>query len=207
MNFITADSRVWLREQLDASLPSIVTGIPDMDEVNMTDVDSYCAFVQEIAWLCFQKVLPNGYVIFIQTDRKVGGKWLDKAFLIQNVTSAPKLLFHKIIVRSFGTQIQRPAFSHILCFSHSNGTGGGRFSFPDVIQKGQVLWNNGTSIEALEHIMQFLKGRGIESILDPFCGHGTIAIVAKRYGIECQCIDIDPSMIQRTQENLNAMLV
>lgn len=203
---LTADSFQWIHEQPDNSLPSVILSFPDYYEVkdSLEDLAHYKRWVLEFIETLFRKVQRDQYVIFIQTDTRINGIWLDKSHLIQSASNVPPLLFHKIIVKSMRPHIQRPTYSHILCFSPENHSGGGRCIFEDVIDRGDVLWRNGTSIEALGKLLRFLHQRGIRKILDPFCGHGTIAMVAREYGIQCDCIDIDPHMIEITTKNLQS---
>ena len=116
---ICADALKWLAKQKDHSLDNIVTGIPDLDEVNKPH-QAYLNFFEKATKLIFQKAKPTSYVIFMVTDRKYQKTWIDKSFLIQTVANQQEipLRWHKIILlRPVGsTHIQRPTYQHYLCF-------------------------------------------------------------------------------------------
>src|SRR5271154_3072144 len=123
---ICDDALKWLKKQPDHSLGNIVTGLPDMEETKYGMIE-YLEFFREACKLIFKKVKQDGYCLFMQTDRKIAGVWLDKAFIIQQMASQTNisLKWHKIILlRPIGsTHIQRPCYSHYLCFSYDLGPG------------------------------------------------------------------------------------
>ena len=52
----------------------VLTGIPDMDELNMNDnILAYENFVKEAAGLIFKCCSPEGDIILTQTNRKIKG--------------------------------------------------------------------------------------------------------------------------------------
>lgn len=197
------DSIKYLQNKDNHSLPSIITGIPDMDEVNMNE-DKYIDWLQKVSDIIFKKVKKDEYCIFIQTDRKVNGQWIDKSYYINKIAkeNGIKLLWHKIVIyRPVNSiHLQRPTYGHMLCFSYENGPGK---QFPDVIEGGKKLYKNGTSIEPLHYIMKLCNEKGIKVIIDPFAGYGTISYIAKQYNISSLAIDIDKDCIQKMEDNLN----
>ena len=80
------DSLEWLSEQPDESINNVLTGLPDMEELNMTDINIYLEFFRKTAGLIFRKVKKNGYCIFIKTDRKFDGGIIDKIYNLTNVS-------------------------------------------------------------------------------------------------------------------------
>jgi len=206
VKILHTDSIEYLERKKDQSLPTIITGIPDMDEVNMNDIQ-YIDWFQKVCDIIFRKVKKNEYTIFIQTDRKVNGRWIDKSYYLNNVAhkNHMKLLWHKIILyRPVNSiHLQRPTYGHMLCFCHSSSTNGPGKQFPDVIEGSKKLYKNGTSIQPLHYIMKFLVEKGIQVIIDPFAGYGTISVIAKKYHISSLAIDIDAECVEKIKENVN----
>jgi hypothetical protein len=200
---ICDDAFKWLSSQKDNSLDSIVTGIPDLDELeelnkdNMS-VEEYSKFFTSAVELILRKVRANEYTVLMQTDRKMKGQWVDKSFLANSVAHkmGVKLMWHKIIQNREGTYLQRPTYTHMLAFS-KNGTPGE--AFPDIVSCGQHLYKNATSPNATCHVMNFLKKKGIKSVLDPFTGRGTIPYIATLFEINSIGIDIDPKQCKEAE--------
>lgn len=198
MNIICADAFDWLKEQPDYSLDTIVTGIPDLDELeglndtsNKITKEQYISFFKDAVELVLKKIRPDEYAILMQTDRKWKGEWVDKSFLANTVAQKmnAKLLWHKIIKNRDGVYLQRPTYTHLMAFSRE-GTPGE--AFPDIVSCGQHLYKNGTSPNATCYVMNLLNKKGIENIIDPFVGRGTIPFIAQLFKIKCLGIDIDP---------------
>ncbi len=204
---ICEDAFKWLKKQKDHSLDTVVTGIPDLDELeslNKKDmtVEEYSTFFRNAVELLLKKVQEDQYVILMQTDRKMKGQWVDKSYLANSVAQQlnVKLLWHKIIQNRDGTYLQRPTYTHLLAFS-KNGSPGE--AFPDIIQCGQHLYKNGSSPNATCHVMNFLKKKGIQNIVDPFTGRGTIPYIATLFEINSIGIDIDPQQCIEAQNVFN----
>lgn len=125
---ICQDALVWLEKQPKHSLGNIVTGIPDLDEVPL-NLSQYIVFFKKAVRLCFTRTERDGYCIFMNTDRKHQGQWIDKSYLISQVASELpdlKLKWHKIVLlRGVGkAHLQRPTYQHFLCFSYKGRPAG-----------------------------------------------------------------------------------
>ena len=212
IQLLTADSLEWLKQKRDQSITNILSGIPDMEEIGETDISSYTRWVERVVKLLFQKTQPKGYVILIQTDRKIAGQWLDKSTVINNVASRSRwrLLWHKIVLnRPVGSaNLHRPTYSHMLCYSQLSKPGN---AIPDVIYAGDRWYKNGTPVEAVKLAISFLlekenqwsnEGSDSFDIVDPFVGQGTILYYAREAGLSALGIDIDPDQILETRRNL-----
>ena len=61
-------------------------------------------------------------------------------------------------------------------------------------------------VDAVAKALDFLRRKGIRSIVDPFCGQGTVLVVAKKlYPSDFDNIiglDIDPEQVQQTKKHL-----
>ena len=207
MNIICADAFDWLKKQSNHSLDTVVTGIPDLDELenlqskNITK-EQYIHFFKDAVDLVFKKVRPDEYAILMQTDRKWKGEWIDKSFLANTVAQehGMKLLWHKVIQNREGVYLQRPTYTHLMAFSKL-GTPGE--AFPDIVSCGQHLYKNGTSPNATCYVMNFLNKKGITNIVDPFVGRGTIPFIAKLFKIDCLGVDIDPEQCEYARNLIN----
>lgn len=192
-------------ELKDRKFDSIVTGIPDMDEIKTLSRSKkrYVEWVIKILQLLFDKVSEKGYLIFLVTDRKKNGEWIQKSNLISSCAaeSGFRCMWHKIMLyRDPGKiHLQRPTYGHILCFS-LRGTPGK--SFPDVIFADHRIYKNGTPIQPLEHICRFLQEKAIDHILDPFAGMGTIAMVCNKYHISSTNIEINRNVYKKLVKNI-----
>lgn len=207
MNIICTDAFIWLKQQPDHSLDTIVTGIPDLDEIQnlqskQITKEQYILFFKDAVDLILRKIKPDQYAILMQTDRKWKGEWIDKSFLANTVAQGygMKLLWHKVIQNREGVYLQRPSYTHLLGFS-KEGTPGE--AFPDILSCGQHLYKNGTSPNATCYVMNFLKKKGIKNIVDPFVGRGTIPFIAKLFGIDCVGVDIDPEQCEYARKLIN----
>ncbi len=206
-NIICDDAFRWLQSQKDNSLDTVVTGIPDLDELEELNksemsVEEYSNFFRSAVALVMRKVKDDQYAIFMQTDRKMKGQWIDKSYLANSVAEklGYKLLWHKIIQNREGTYLQRPTYTHLLAFSKNQGPGE---AFPDIISCGQHLYKNGSSPNATCHVMNFLKKKGINSVIDPFAGRGTIPYIASLFDINSIGIDIDPEQCKQARSIFN----
>lgn len=206
---ICEDSLKWLTEQPDHSLGSFLTGLPDMNEVSM-NLEDYILFFRKSASLIFNKMSKTSYAIFIQTDRKTDGNWIDKSYLLTDTAYHlnVKLLWHKIVLQREVNKIhlQRPTYSHVLCYSYMNKPSK---CFPDVLPIGNKVYENSTPSTASEACSQFLSeiynkkstlnlGLGLDlnldiknTIIDPFVGRGTTILSLCSRGLSAIGIDID----------------
>ena len=182
------DAIPWLQTQ--TKLDSIVTSIPEMDEVKLSFAE-YVPFFRNAARLCLEAVKAKGYCIFLQTDRKYKG-WVDKSYLITDEAQklGIRMIWHKIALRTEvgKADIFRPTYSHMLCYSKEGAIG---IPVTDVIARGDVTYANGFGIDAVTLVIQFLKKHKIKTVVDPFVGSGTVVAVANSMGLKGIGVDID----------------
>ena len=203
MEIINADSLIYLNEKEDNSIENFLTGIPDMNEVNM-DFDDYLVFFRKTCKLIFEKLSKNGYAIFVQTDRKINKQWFDKSYYLTDVAYSCKckLLWHKIILqREVGkVHLQRPTYSHILCYSYNRGPGVG---FEDVFPIGNKIYENATPENIAFRLAQFIKDQKGTYVMDPFVGQGTIGKAVMAHSLKFTGIDIDKSQCELSEKLLS----
>lgn len=202
MEIICQDALVWLKAQ--PKLCNVVTGICDMDEMPGYTYERYMKFFNDILNLIFSKLMPGCYAIFIQTDRKYNRTLIDKSAIISKAAGEHglKTVWHKIVLhRDVGaTDIHRPTYAHMLCYSIDGTTGA---AVPDVLPVSKRLYKNGTPTLAAQTALGFVRRySSIPVVIDPFVGQGTIPMIASGMGLKVIGIDIDPKQCQITRENL-----
>lgn len=190
---VCGDAVRWLQTQADHTVGHIVTALPDMHDVGMT-ATKYEAWFERVCRLFFQKVAPAAYVIFCQTDRKIDGRWWTKSAVVHRVAKEAgiPLRWHKIVVRREGTDLHRPTYSHLLCFSFKGGPGS---ATPDVFPSGPVVYRDGMGLGAVAFVMRFLAASRASHlpVIDPFVGRGTVVAAAEAFGAESVGVDVSES--------------
>lgn len=191
------DAIPWLEKQ--RNLESIVTSIPEMDEMDMT-FKEYVPFFRGAARRCLEAIKEKGYCIFLQTDRKYNG-WVDKSYLITDEAEAlgMRLLWHKIALRvEVGkADLYRPGYSHMLCYSKEGKIG---IPIADVVKRGEVTYPNAFGMDAVRHVVGYLKKQGIRTVVDPFVGSGTVVAVANAMGMDAVGVDIDKKQCEKAKK-------
>lgn len=198
MEVVCADALEWLLKKPDKSLTNIVTGIPDPQEMSL-DQNKYREFLAKVVGAIFDKVMDETYVMFMVTDRKKSGEWLDKSYLIQKVAEEHNmpLKWHKIILHRDidACHIQRPTYQHYLCFSRKLGPGS---VTADVMLCGKKGYKNGSSPVGTQHAIEMIrKYSPHKSVIDPFVGRGTTLVEARRQGLLGIGIDLSLDQCKR----------
>jgi tRNA G10 N-methylase Trm11 len=175
-----------------------------MDEMPGYDMDQYLDFFTSTVDLIFEKLQSNCYAIFIQTDRKYRRRLIDKSYMITDIARKHniKMIWHKIALQRGvdATDLYRPTYSHVLCYSRDGTTGS---ATPDVIPVSKKGYRNGTPTEAAKRALQFVvKYSKIKQVIDPFVGRGTIPLLCRDLGLDCTGIDIDPEQCAITRKAL-----
>jgi hypothetical protein len=186
-----------------SSLPSVITSLPDIEETNL-DIEEWKSWFIKIATLIFGRLDKNGFVIFYQTDRKFKGEIINKDYLILNSALRNKKIkpiFHKIVLRQKINSIglYRPGFTHLLGFSKGKKN---NFNFPDVFPAGKMIYKNAMGLNACEYACRFIKNSGVNTIIDPFCGQGSVLAIANKLGLNAIGNDIDVKQCELAK-NLN----
>merc|ERR1712059_161031 len=131
-----------------------------------------------------------------------GGRWIDKSalcFLAAREEGAT-LLFHKIVctepVDTFETEHPRPRYSHLVAYSR-NLKDELRNSTEDVLShRGHMTWERAMGLRACFLACRYILERVPEhhrTIVDPFCGHGTILAVANSLGLDALGVERNKS--------------
>jgi DNA modification methylase len=201
---ICADAQDWLAQQ--KTIPNVVTGICDMDEMPGYDIDRYLQFFSKVVNLIFEKLQDGCYAIFIQTDRKYDRRLIDKSYIITDIARQHgiKMIWHKIVLHRDvdATDLYRPTYAHMLCYSRNGTTGA---ATPDVIPVSKKGYKNATPPEAAKRALAFVKKNSkVNTVVDPFVGRGTIPLLARELGLNTVGIDIDPEQCDITRRLLDA---
>ncbi|CAK9088490.1 Nuclear transport factor 2 [Durusdinium trenchii] len=209
---ICDDALRWIEKTKSFPLGSMVfTSLPDMSEVvemapRFEDWENF--FMKAVRSILM--ALPEGGVAtFYQTDVRLPGVGqVSKAFLVLQAAQVPgiRLKWHKIV--HFGT-VDQPTwnsvqFTHLLCF----GKGAASVqrvgvvgeddpvvdlgsTIPDVVERGvkPTGLRKGAccmGINATSAVMKWAVRRlpGLHTVIDPFCGAGTVLAVANEYGLD-----------------------
>lgn len=98
----------------------------------------------------------------------------------------------------------RPGYSHLICYvknsteslvgitpsegiSHRTS----KFAIPDVFYRGEMLWVRGIGIDCCYAGVIFLRDIAkAKTIIDPFCGQGTVLAMANALGVASKGVEI-----------------
>lgn len=192
-----ADALEWLPAH--HKLGSIVTSLPDADEVGLSVLE-WREWFKKAARHCMLAASLDCPVIFYQTDRKAEGEWHSKAGILLEAANevGNSLLWHKIVLRREPGKVDlyRPGFSHFMAFGMKCGPGK---TTPDIMRVGRTLYPNGMGLGAAIQGVKFAKQHS-NKLCDPFCGRGTVPAVADAYGMKAVGVDIDPAQVAASRQ-------
>lgn len=203
-----ADALDWLSRQATFAGTSFVTSLPDFSEFPSFTLDEWKEWFVNAAALVLSRTPPEGVTIFYQRDGKKDGAWIDKGYLIQKAAErcGHAQLWHKIVCRARpgSATFGQPSFSHLLCFSQGVRTEVAS-STPDVLPlAGEQTWTRGMGLHACETACRFiLEQTSTRTVIDPFCGHGTVLAVANQMGMDA--IGVEKS--RRRAEKAEALAI
>jgi hypothetical protein len=172
-----------------------VTSLPDYSEFPGFSLQEWKTWFVEAAALVLRACPDEGVVIFYQTDLKHDGQWVDKGYLCQKAAeqSGHALLWHKVVCKAPAGQASfgRPGFSHLLCFSKGVRAAVAHSTADVLLSAGEVTWTRGMGVEACLQACRFiLKETFTRTVVDPFCGHGTVLAVANALGLHAIGVDL-----------------
>lgn len=194
------DASEYLKQHED--IRCIITSLPDADEVGLS-IEKWKDWFFNKCTNIFFSLDDYGYVIFYQTDRKYKGTIIDKSYLVNKAAEVwdpePKLLFNKIVLRQEPNtkNMYRPTFSHLQCFSFK-GKLGNNPVLPDVIYNGKMIYDNAMGLNACRFCCEIMK-EATDTIVDPFCGRGSILAVANHFGLNAIGVDISEEQCEKAR--------
>lgn len=193
---VCADALEWLEGQRNVG--SIVTSLPDAEEIGATLLD-WSAWYKRAVGLCLAAASPDCPVIFYQTDRKAQGQVVSKAQLCMNgaAKAGARLLWHKVVLRrGVGkVDLHRPGFTHLLAFSMRAKPGK---ATPDVLERGRMVYPNAMGLDVARFAVGY-AGAFSRTIVDPFCGRGSVPAIADAMGFDAIGVDIDPEQCRHAE--------
>lgn len=190
-----AEAVAWLTGREVLAGCSVVTSLPDVSEFPALSLAEWKQWFLRAAALVMARVPADGVAIFYQTDVKKAGAWVDKGYLVSRAAEEAgcEALWHKVVCRrppgtvTFG----RPAYSHLLCFSRGVRVDLGKAT-PDVLpEAGDVTWTRGMGVQACLAACRFIQEHTpTRTVVDPFCGHGTVLAVANALGLDAVGVEL-----------------
>lgn len=190
-----ADALAWLEAQGVLAGCSLITSMPDVSEFPSFSLAEWKDWFVRTAGLVLSRCPDDGVTIFYQTDIKKDGTWVDKGYLVQKAAeqSGHALLWHKIVCRAApgGVTFGRPAYSHMLCFSRGVRADLSKSTADVLPQAGEVTWTRGMGVQAcLAACRYVLENTPTRTVVDPFCGHGTVLAVANDLGLDAIGVEL-----------------
>lgn len=185
---VEGDALDWLAARESLGGASVVTSLPDSSELSL-DRRAWERWFEDAAALVLAKTAPAAVAIFYQTDVRDHGAWVDKAAPCLRAAARVHVpvVFHKVVCRAPpGTPRSALAgFSHLLCFSREVREDPRRPT-PDVLPSaGASTWTRGMGLEACLFACRWIaEHTRTRTIVDPFCGHGTVLAVANALGLD-----------------------
>jgi hypothetical protein len=190
-----ADALEWLPQQGVLTGCSIITSLPDVSELPHLTLEGWRKWFLGAASQVLASTPDDGVALFFQTDIKKNGAWVDKGYLCSRAAedAGVRCLFHKVVCRkppgtvTFG----RPAYSHLLAFSRGLKLDLSRAT-ADVLEKaGQSPWTRGMGVDACRLACRFvLDNTSTRTVVDPFCGRGTVLAVANSMGLSAVGVEL-----------------
>jgi len=198
-----ADAIAWLQAQGKLAGASVITSLPDISELPRLGLDGWRRWFEDAAALVMECTVDEGVAIFFQSDVKHGGLWIDKGAMVGRAAERARMncLFHQIVCRkppgtsSFG----RATYAHMLGFGR--GSVRGQRARVDVLPDGGFKPGpKSMGVAACLQACQFVQGETItRTVVDPFCGWGTVLAVANALGLDALGVDIAPRMCRRAR--------
>jgi hypothetical protein len=200
-----AEAVDWLRARGRLDGCSVVTSLPDLAELPGMDVASWATWFVDAARVVLDAVPDPGIAIFFQSDVKRGSLWIDKAALVQRAAEAAgaPLLFHKVVCRkppgtvTFG----RASYSHLLAYSRGVRPRPERATADVLADGGFQASAKSMGVAACLDACRFIaRETNTTTVVDPFCGYGTVLAVANAIGLDAVGVDLSTRMVRRARK-------
>ncbi len=198
------DAILWLESKEIQAGCSFVTSMPDISEFPGHSLSDWKKWFIQTASLVLSRCPDDGVTIFYQSDIKVDGAWVDKGYLCQKAAEAlgHELLWHKVVCRSpagiatFG----RPSYSHMLCFSKAVKAELSKSTADVIPDLGDKTWQRGMGLEACLIAAKFIAEQtSTTTIINPFCGEGSMLAVANACELHAIGIERSPKRAEKAR--------
>ncbi len=206
------DALSWLEGQRVLVGCSFVTSLPDVSELSELTLEEWKVWFLRATKLILSRCPDDGVAIFYQTDIKNEGVWVDKGYLCQKAAdeSGHQLLWHKIVCRvpPGQTRFARPAYSHMLCFSRGLKAEVAKSTMDVLPDAGEATWTRGMGMHACRQACLFiLHQTPSRTVIDPFCGHGTVLAVANDLGLNAIGVELGTKRARKARGLITANLL
>lgn len=197
------DALAWLAARGRIAGASVVTSLPDVSELPGLGFDGWRAWFVAAARAAMDAVDDEGVAIFFQSDIRRHGVWIDKGALVAAAAADARmtLLFHKIVCRvPPGTATSgRASYAHLV--GYARGARPPRRATPDVLpdggfRPGPRAMGVNACLAACEVVRRDTPTR---TVVDPFCGWGTVLAVANSVGLDAIGVDCSARMCKKAR--------
>jgi hypothetical protein len=188
-----AEAIGWMTGRNRIAATCAITSLPDVSEVGLT-LPAWRNWFLDAVRRVVDSVPDESASVFFQSDIKRDGEWVDKGALVIRAAedAGARVLFHKIICRRPPGQLTlgRPGYTHLIAVSRAMKCPE-VLPIPDVIvDAGRQPWVRAMGIRGAAHAVRFARDQvGAATILDPFCGVGTVLAVANALGLGAVGVD------------------
>lgn len=199
------DGVEWLRQARLGPDHAIVTSLPDLSGLAALTFTEWRAWFIDTAALVCDRIAPDAVAIFYQTDIKHEGRWIDKGHLVHLGAdrSNAHCVWHKVVCRKppGGVTFGRPAFGHWMAFSRELRLEP-RVSTADVVPElGTMTWSRATPMTVAVGSCVFVrKHTACRTVVDPFCGVGTILACANDHGLDAIGIELSTRRARKARK-------
>ena len=199
-----ADAIAWLRARGPLAGASVVTSLPDVSELPALGFEGWQRWFEDAALLTLNATPDEGVAIFFQSDIKRAGVWIDKGALVARAAerAGMGLLFHKIVCRKPAGTVTfgRASYSHLLGFARVLRPRADRAT-ADVLPDGGLMpGNKSMGVKACIDACRFVRVEtATRTVVDPFCGFGTVLAVANALGLDAIGVDVSARMCRRAR--------
>ncbi len=197
------DAIGWLLAKGRIAGASIITSLPDVSELPSLGFDGWRRWFVDAAALSMECASDDGVAIFFQSDIRHHGAWIDKGAMVTEAAQRTGMtpLFHKIVCRlPPGTPTSgRASYAHLLGFSRTPRPP--RRATPDVLADGGFRpGKKAMGVNACKEACEFVRrDTSNHTVVDPFCGWGTVLAVANALGLHAVGVDHSERMCRRAR--------
>lgn len=194
---VTGDGVAWMQGHDFLPEEALVTSLPDVSELPALGFEGWRDWFVETATLACTRVHARALAVFYQTDIRRGGRWIDKGYLVARGAQAAgaECLFHRIVCRvPPGTATPgRPGYAHLLGFSRGLEAGGAAPAHDVLPELGRMTWTRAMGTAACAEVCRYvLRATPCRTVLDPFCGLGTMLAMANAFGLDAVGVELSP---------------
>lgn len=198
------DALAWLDAHRPLAGASVVTSLPDLSEVPALGLPGWRRWFEDAAALTMEAVPDEGVAIFFQSDIRRDGVWVDKGAMIARAAERARmaLLFHKIVCRKPAGTVTygRASYSHLVGFARVLRPSPRRSTADVLPDAGFMPGPKSMGVNACVDACRFVRTEtATRTIVDPFCGLGTVLAVANALGLDAVGVDLSVRMCRRAR--------